>query len=103
MFALQKAVIIQCSYLYIVDSCSQSFIRSCLAYRKEDRIDVFSLARHEYLQPPMPKHGRQASNQQQIQQQVQQQQQHIQQQQQQQQQTSFSTGMFSGMNASSSS
>jgi tousled-like kinase len=34
---------------------------------------------------------------------VQQQQQHIQQQQQQQQQTSFSTGMFSGMNASSSS
>jgi len=82
-----------------VDSFSQSFIRSCLAYRKEDRIDVFSLARHEYLQPPMPKHGRQASNQQQ----QQQQQQQIQQQQQQQQQTSFSTGMFSGMNASSSS
>lgn len=76
----------------------QTFIRSCLAYRKEDRIDVFSLARHEYLQPPMPKHGRQASSQQQ----QAQQQQHIQQQQQQ-QQTSFSTGMFSGMNASSSS
>jgi tousled-like kinase len=89
--------------VYIVGFSLQSFIRSCLAYRKEDRIDVFSLARHEYLQPPVPKHGRQASNQQQIQQQAQQQQQHIQQQQQQQQQTSFSTGMFSGMNASSSS
>jgi tousled-like kinase len=36
----------------------QSFIRACLAYRKEERIDVFGLARHEYLQPPMPKHGR---------------------------------------------
>ncbi|GLH04349.1 Mitogen-activated protein kinase kinase kinase [Gryllus bimaculatus] len=69
---------------------------SCLAYRKEERIDVFSLARHEYLQPPMPKHGRQTSNQQ-MQQQAQQQQQQAQ------QQTSFSTGMFSGMNASSSS
>lgn len=33
----------------------QSFIRACLAYRKEERIDVFGLARHEYLQPPMPK------------------------------------------------
>lgn len=72
----------------------QSFIRSCLAYRKEERIDVLTLARHEYLQPPVPKHGRQANNQQQ-----QQQQQQIQQQ----QQTSFSIGMFSGMNASSSS
>lgn len=77
----------------------QSFIRACLAYRKEDRIDVLSLSRHDYLQPPVPKHGRQANNQQQ-----QQQMQHQQQQaQQQQQQASFSTGMFSGMNASSSS
>lgn len=37
----------------------QSFIRGCLAYRKEDRMDVFALSRHEYLQPPVPKHGRQ--------------------------------------------
>lgn len=37
----------------------QSFIRGCLAYRKEDRMDVFGLSRHEYLQPPVPKHGRQ--------------------------------------------
>lgn len=37
----------------------QSFIRGCLAYRKEDRMDVFGLSRHEYLQPPLPKHGRQ--------------------------------------------
>lgn len=36
-------------------SSFQSFIRACLAYRKEERIDVFGLARHEYLQPPMPK------------------------------------------------
>lgn len=36
-------------------SFPQSFIRACLAYRKEERIDVFGLARHEYLQPPMPK------------------------------------------------
>lgn len=70
-----------------------------MAYRKEERIDVLTLARHEYLQPPVPKHGRQANSQQQ---QAQQQQQQIQQAQQQ-QQTSFTTGMFSGMNASSSS
>lgn len=38
---------------------TQSFIRGCLAYRKEDRMDVFALSRHEYLQPPVPKHGRQ--------------------------------------------
>ncbi|CAG5089168.1 Similar to tlk2: Serine/threonine-protein kinase tousled-like 2 (Danio rerio) [Cotesia congregata] len=50
-------------------------------------------------EPPVPKHGRQANSQQQ---QQAQQQQHIQQAQQQ-QQTSFTTGMFSGMNASSSS
>lgn len=43
----------------------QSFIRGCLAYRKEDRMDVFALARHEYLQPPLPKHGRQTAQQQQ--------------------------------------
>ncbi|EJY58110.1 AAEL016965-PA [Aedes aegypti] len=30
----------------------KSFIRGCLAYRKEDRMDVFALAKHEYLQPP---------------------------------------------------
>lgn len=32
-------------------------------------MDVFTLARHEYLQPPVPKHGRQSSQQQQQQQQ----------------------------------
>lgn len=71
----------------------QIFIRSCLAYRKEERIDVLTLARHEYLQPPVPKHGRQANSQQAQQAQ----------QMQQQQQPPFSAGMFSGMNASSSS
>lgn len=39
----------------------QSFIRGCLAYRKEDRMDVFALARHEYLQPPLSKQGRGAN------------------------------------------
>ncbi|XP_063233309.1 serine/threonine-protein kinase tousled-like 2 isoform X3 [Bacillus rossius redtenbacheri] len=91
-----KATEVQFANKPTVSNEAKSFIRSCLAYRKEDRIDVFSLARHEYLQPPVPKHGRQASSQQQIQQAVVQQQQI-------QQQTSFSTGMFSGMNASSSS
>lgn len=75
----------------------QSFIKSCLAYRKEERIDVFSLARHEYLQPPIPKHGRLSS---QTQQQAVQQQAHHQVAQ---QQNSFTAGMFGGMNASSSS
>nr|XP_034171816.1 serine/threonine-protein kinase tousled-like 1 isoform X10 [Osmia lignaria] len=89
-----KATEVQFANKPTVSNEAKSFIRSCLAYRKEERIDVLTLARHEYLQPPVPKHGRQANNQQQ-----QQQQQQIQQQ----QQTSFSIGMFSGMNASSSS
>ncbi|XP_058795985.1 serine/threonine-protein kinase tousled-like 2 isoform X3 [Phymastichus coffea] len=92
-----KATEVQFANKPTVSNEAKSFIRSCLAYRKEERIDVLTLARHEYLQPPVPKHGRQANSQQQ-----QQQQQQIQQQQQQ-QQTSFTTGMFSGMNASSSS
>lgn len=58
-------------YLYVSVLFSQSFIRGCLAYRKEDRMDVFALARHEYLQPPMPKHGRQTAQQQQAAQQQQ--------------------------------
>lgn len=45
--------------LIILIDFVQSFIRGCLAYRKEDRMDVFALSRHEYLQPPLPKHGRQ--------------------------------------------
>ncbi|XP_053987672.1 serine/threonine-protein kinase tousled-like 2 isoform X2 [Hylaeus anthracinus] len=89
-----KATEVQFANKPTVSNEAKSFIRSCLAYRKEERIDVLTLARHEYLQPPVPKHGRQANNQQQ------QQQQQIQQQQ---QQSSFTIGMFSGMNASSSS
>lgn len=76
----------------------QSFIRSCLAYRKEDRIDVLSLARHEYLQPPMPKHSRLTSSAQQQQQQV-----AVQHTQHSSQPGTFSTGLFGAMNASSSS
>ncbi|KAK9501708.1 hypothetical protein O3M35_012384 [Rhynocoris fuscipes] len=90
-----KATDVQFANKPTVSNEAKSFIRSCLAYRKEDRIDVMSLSRHEYLQPPIPKHGRAANNQQQ-----QQQQQQLHQQQQQQQ---FSAGMFAGMNASSSS
>ncbi|XP_035721491.1 serine/threonine-protein kinase tousled-like 2 isoform X4 [Vespa mandarinia] len=88
-----KATEVQFANKPTVSNEAKSFIRSCLAYRKEERIDVLTLARHEYLQPPVPKHGRQANSQQQ------QQQQQIQQQ----QQSSFTVGMFSGMNASSSS
>jgi tousled-like kinase len=69
-----------------------------LAYRKEDRDDVLTLARHEYLQPPVSKGGRQSQAQQQL---------HQQQQQLQQQSTpsGLFTGAFvsSGMNAFSSS
>ncbi|XP_043274252.1 serine/threonine-protein kinase tousled-like 2 isoform X3 [Venturia canescens] len=94
-----KATEVQFANKPTVSNEAKSFIRSCLAYRKEERIDVLTLARHEYLQPPVPKHGRQANTQQ-----IQQAQQAQQiQQAQQQQQTSFTTGMFSGMNASSSS
>ncbi|XP_076297834.1 tousled-like kinase isoform X8 [Lasioglossum baleicum] len=87
-----KATEVQFANKPTVSVEAKTFIKSCLAYRKEERIDVLTLAKHEYLQPPVPKHGRQANNQQQQQQQIQQQ-----------QQTSFSIGMFSGMNASSSS
>jgi tousled-like kinase len=74
-------------------------------------MDVFALAKHEYLQPPVSKHGRQSSNQQQS---------SSQQNSSNQigvggggsgggcgtgagQQTSFSAGMFGNMNQSSSS
>lgn len=64
-------------------------------------MDVFALARHEYLQPPVPKNSRQ------IQQQQQQQQQSSISSQggstQQAQQAAFSTGLFGNMNQSSSS
>lgn len=76
-------------------------------------MDVFALAKHEYLQPPVSKHSRQSSNQQQQQQQSSNQQNNANQigggsgggacpsgag-----QQTSFSAGMFGNMNQSSSS
>ncbi|XP_044734702.1 serine/threonine-protein kinase tousled-like 2 isoform X3 [Chrysoperla carnea] len=93
-----KATEVQFANKPTVSNEAKSFIKSCLAYRKEERIDVFSLARHEYLQPPIPKHGRLTSSQQQAAA-VQQQAHH----QVQQQQNSFTAGMFGGMNASSSS
>ncbi|XP_046456746.1 serine/threonine-protein kinase tousled-like 2 isoform X6 [Daphnia pulex] len=102
-----KATEVQFPTKPAVSSEAKNFIRRCLAYRKEDRDDVLSLARHEYLQPPVSKHGRQSA---QVQQQLQQQQHHHQLQQQQQQhqsqpQSGLFTGAFvsSGMNASSSS
>ncbi|XP_065341485.1 serine/threonine-protein kinase tousled-like 2 isoform X9 [Cloeon dipterum] len=107
-----KATEVQFANKPTVSSEAKSFIRSCLAYRKEERIDVFALARHEYLQPPIPKSGRssQASSQQSVacqphphtplpSQTVVQQAPSTPQP----QQTSFPAGMFSGMNASSSS
>ncbi|KAK9889521.1 hypothetical protein WA026_006875 [Henosepilachna vigintioctopunctata] len=93
-----KATDVQFANKPAVTNEAKSFIRACLAYRKEDRIDVLSLAKHEYLQPPMPKHSRLTSTQQQ-----QQQQQAAQQQSQGSAAGTFSTGLFGGMNASSSS
>ncbi|BES96708.1 S_TKc [Nesidiocoris tenuis] len=93
-----KATDVQFANKPTVSNEAKSFIRSCLAYRKEERIDVISLARHEYLQPPQPKHGRAAASQQS---QQQQQQQHLQNSGNQQQ--GFSAAMFGAMNASSSS
>ncbi|EFX82771.1 hypothetical protein DAPPUDRAFT_302378 [Daphnia pulex] len=101
-----KATEVQFPTKPAVSSEAKNFIRRCLAYRKEDRDDVLSLARHEYLQPPVSKHGRQSA---QVQQQLQQQQHHHQLQQQQQHQSQPQSGLFtgafvsSGMNASSSS
>jgi tousled-like kinase len=70
----------------VVSNEAKSFIRCCLAYRKEDRFDVLALARHDYLQPPVPKSVRQAANNQQ-----QQQQQYLQQ-----QQAQHSSGTYHG-------
>ncbi|XP_063378222.1 serine/threonine-protein kinase tousled-like 2 isoform X7 [Cydia fagiglandana] len=50
-----KATEVQFANKPTVSNEAKSFIRACLAYRKEERIDVFGLARHEYLQPPVPK------------------------------------------------
>ncbi|XP_049823840.1 serine/threonine-protein kinase tousled-like 2 isoform X3 [Aethina tumida] len=99
-----KATDVQFANKPAVTNEAKSFIRSCLAYRKEDRIDVLSLAKHEYLQPPMPKH-RLTSNAAAAaqQQQAAQAQQQAVAAQAQQQQSNFSTGMFGAMNASSSS
>lgn len=103
-----KATEVQFPTKPAVSSEAKNFIRRCLAYRKEDRDDVLTLARHEYLQPPVSKHGRQSA---QVQQQLQQQQQQAQQQHHalqppsSQQPSGLFTGAFvsSGMNASSSS
>uniref|UniRef100_A0A336MX79 non-specific serine/threonine protein kinase n=2 Tax=Culicoides sonorensis TaxID=179676 RepID=A0A336MX79_CULSO len=104
-----KATEVQFANKPTVSNEAKSFIRGCLAYRKEDRMDVFALSRHEYIQPPLPKHGRQSS------QQAQQQTQSVGGSSGNQssstsggnqgnaQQTSFSTGMFGTMNQSSSS
>ncbi|GAB6030544.1 hypothetical protein CHUAL_007409 [Chamberlinius hualienensis] len=43
-----------------VSTEAKAFIRRCLQYRKEDRVDVLTLASDDYLKPPNTKHGRQA-------------------------------------------
>lgn len=53
-----KATEVQFANKPTVSNEAKSFIRGCLAYRKEDRMDVFALAKHEYLQPPVSKHSR---------------------------------------------
>lgn len=44
-----------------VSTEAKAFIRRCLQYRKEDRVDVLTLASDEYLKPSSAKHGRQAT------------------------------------------
>ncbi|UYV68996.1 TLK2 [Cordylochernes scorpioides] len=44
----------------VVSNEAKHFIRRCLQYRKEDRIDVFSMSQEDYLKPNYnSKHGRQ--------------------------------------------
>uniref|UniRef100_A0A6M2DQ44 non-specific serine/threonine protein kinase n=1 Tax=Xenopsylla cheopis TaxID=163159 RepID=A0A6M2DQ44_XENCH len=93
-----KATDVQFANKPTVTQEAKSFIRGCLSYSKESRMDVLSLSRHEYLQPPVPKHGRQAQVSQQAQQAQAQAQQSLQH-----GQTTFNAGMFGNMNASSSS
>ncbi|XP_076328181.1 serine/threonine-protein kinase tousled-like 1 [Tachypleus tridentatus] len=45
-----------------VSNEAKNFIRRCLQYHKEDRIDVFSLSQNDYLKPNYGKHSRQSSS-----------------------------------------
>lgn len=45
----------------VISNEAKQFIRRCLQYRKEDRIDVFSLSSEDYLKPNYPKHSRQSN------------------------------------------
>ncbi|XP_065578334.1 serine/threonine-protein kinase tousled-like 2 isoform X3 [Artemia franciscana] len=68
-----KATDVQFAAKPVVSPEAKNFIRRCLAYRKEDRDDVITLSKHEYLQPPISKHSKAAQAQQQAaQQQIQQ-------------------------------
>ena len=85
---------------------AKNFIRRCLAYRKDERMDVATMVKETYLCPPQSRQQRlQAAAAQQQQQQAQQQAQQQQAQQQQQQQQSFSTTFsqaFMGQNSGDS-
>jgi len=105
-----KATEVQFPTKPTVSNEAKSFIRGCLAYRKEDRMDVFALAKHEYLQQPSK--SRSMNSQQQQQQSSSQQSTPVSSGNNQGSgggtgtgagQTSFSTGMFGNMNQSSSS
>ena len=52
---------------------AKNFIRRCLAYRKDDRMDVHQMTRDPYLCPPQTKQQKQQALQQQAQQMAQQQ------------------------------
>ncbi|KAA0189851.1 hypothetical protein HAZT_HAZT006033 [Hyalella azteca] len=56
-----KATDVQFPPKPLVSNEAKQFIRSCLAYRKEDRSEVMNLASSPYLSPPMPKSGRSAA------------------------------------------
>ncbi|CAG0895491.1 unnamed protein product [Darwinula stevensoni] len=50
-----KATEVQFPSKPTVSNEAKDFVRSCLQYRKEDRIDVVRLANHDYLRPPVSK------------------------------------------------
>jgi serine/threonine protein kinase len=43
---------LQCFNNVLSTNLLQDFIRACLQYKKEDRIEAIALANHDYLKPP---------------------------------------------------
>ena len=68
-----KATEVQFANKPAVSAEAKNFIRRCLAYRKDDRMDVHQMVKDPYLCPPQTKQQKQQALQQQAQQMAQQQ------------------------------